>query len=77
MVTSFPAFAIFNNAISEKNGKWHLFSLIFPIENINIENVVIRHMDLVWNVNFDEQVISGEATLRVEIVAKEIERIVS
>lgn len=34
-------------------------------------------MDLVWNVNFEKQVISGEAVLHFDIVAKEIERIVS
>lgn len=34
-------------------------------------------MDLVWNVNFERQVISGEAVLHFDIVAKEIERIVS
>lgn len=42
-----------------------------------IENVVTRHTDLFWNVNFDKQNISGEAILHFDIVAKEIERIVS
>lgn len=36
-----------------------------------------KHIDLVWNVDFDKQTISGEAVLHFEIVAKEIERIVS
>lgn len=36
-----------------------------------------RHTDLFWNVIFDKQVINGEAVLHFDIVAKEIERIVS
>ncbi|XP_031633949.1 uncharacterized protein LOC116347493, partial [Contarinia nasturtii] len=39
------------------------------------ENVVTRHTELFWNVDFDNQMISGEAILHFDIVAKEIERI--
>lgn len=44
---------------------------------VSIENVVTRHTDLFWNVDFDKQCLSGEAILHFNIVAKEIERIVS
>lgn len=44
---------------------------------INLENVVTKHIDLFWNVDFNKQTISGEAILHFEIVAREIERIVS
>lgn len=43
----------------------------------NVENVVTRHTELFWNVDFDKQTIGGEAILHFDIVAKEIERIVS
>lgn len=41
------------------------------------ENIVLKHVDLFWNVDFDKQTISGEAVYHFNIVAKEIERIVS
>lgn len=44
---------------------------------INLENVVTKHIDLFWNVDFNKQTISGEAILYFEIVAREIECIVS
>lgn len=44
---------------------------------IILENVVTKHVDLIWDVDFNKQTISGEAILHFDIVAKEIERIVS
>lgn len=41
------------------------------------EKIVTRHVDLKWNVDFTTETISGEAVLRFDIVAKEIEQIVS
>lgn len=43
---------------------------------IIIEQVVTRHVDIFWNVDFDSQTLSGEAVLQFDIVAKEIESIV-
>lgn len=37
----------------------------------------MRHTDLFWKVDFDKKTISGEAVIRFDIVAEEIERIVS
>lgn len=42
-----------------------------------LENIVTRHVELFWNVDFNKQTISGEAILHFDIVAKEIDRIVS
>jgi len=39
------------------------------------ENLVTRHVDLFWNVDFASETISGEAHLQFETVAKEIEQI--
>lgn len=36
-----------------------------------------RHIELFWNVDFKKETISGEAILHFNIVAKEIEHIVS
>lgn len=37
----------------------------------------MKHVELFWDVDFNKQTISGEAILHFNIVAKEIERIVS
>lgn len=39
--------------------------------------MVTRHVDLFWNVDFASETISGEVLLHFDIVAKEIEQIVS
>lgn len=44
---------------------------------ISLENIVTRHTDLFWNVDFEKQIIGGEAVLHFVIVAKEVENIVS
>lgn len=43
---------------------------------LNLEQVVTRHVDIFWNVDFDSQTLSGEVVLQFDIVAKEIENIV-
>lgn len=47
------------------------------LEIIILENIVTKHVELFWNVDFNKKTISGEAILHFEIVAKEVERIVS
>lgn len=42
-----------------------------------VENLTTRHVDLFWNVDFANKTVSGEAVLRFDIVANEIEQIVS
>lgn len=42
-----------------------------------LENLVTRHVDLFWNIDFDTETINGEVVLHFDIVAKEIERVVS
>lgn len=39
--------------------------------------VKITHIDLDWNVNFAENVLSGSATIKFLIIAKFVEEIVS
>lgn len=41
------------------------------------EKLLMTHVDLDWNVNFAESVLSGTATIKFLIVAKFIEEIVS
>lgn len=41
------------------------------------EKIVTRHVDLKWNVDFTAETISGDAVLTFDIIAKEIEQIVS
>lgn len=41
------------------------------------EFVKIQHIDLDWNVNFGESVLTGTATIKFLILAKFIEEIVS
>lgn len=43
---------------------------------ISTENVIIRHVDLFWNIDFKNEIISGEAVLHFDVIAKEIENIV-
>lgn len=52
-------------------------NFVFLLFKINLENIVTKHVELLWNVDFNKQTISGEAILHFEIVAKEVERIVS
>lgn len=41
------------------------------------EDVIIKHIDLDWNVNFEKSIINGTALLKFEIIAKSISSIVS
>ena len=36
----------------------------------NPEDVVVRHLDLDWNVRFDRRVLDGSVTLHIERIAK-------
>lgn len=41
------------------------------------ENLITRHVDLLWNIDFASETVSGEVLLHFDIVAPEIDRIVS
>jgi hypothetical protein len=43
----------------------------------SVEEIIIKHVDLDWTVNFEKQTIKAIATLKFEIVAKSVEKIVS
>uniref|UniRef100_U5EZH8 Leukotriene A(4) hydrolase n=1 Tax=Corethrella appendiculata TaxID=1370023 RepID=U5EZH8_9DIPT len=50
-------------------------SKIDPNSFSNPEDVVIKHIDLIWNVNFDKKTLSGVATIHFDILAQSIEKI--
>lgn len=47
------------------------------INSFNIEKVIIKHIDLFWNINFTNQTISGKAIYKLKVQSTEIDKIVS
>lgn len=42
-----------------------------------LENLITRHADLFWNIDFATETVNGEVLLHFDIIAEEIDQIVS